>query len=37
LLSAPRGKRVEVLRRDQLSELTVESVVGALEDLQRSA
>jgi ADP-heptose:LPS heptosyltransferase len=36
-LSAPRGRRVEVLQRDQLSELTVESVIGALENLQRSA
>jgi ADP-heptose:LPS heptosyltransferase len=37
LLSAPRGRRVEVLRREQLSDLTVESVLGALEILQRSA
>src|SRR6202007_1596448 len=34
-LSAPRGRRVEVLRRDQLAELSVESVFGALENLQR--
>lgn len=36
-LSAPRGRRVEVLRRDQLTELSVESVLTALESLQRSA
>lgn len=36
-LSAPRGKRVEVLRRDQLAELSVELVFEALESLQRSA
>lgn len=36
-LCAPRGRRVEVLRRDQLSELTVKSVIEALENLKRSA
>jgi ADP-heptose:LPS heptosyltransferase len=36
-LSAPRGRRVEVLRRDQLTELSVESVLTALESLKRSA
>ena len=36
-LSAPRGAHVEVLRRDQLTELSVESVFAALESLQRSA
>ena len=36
-LSAPRGRRVEVLQRDQLAELSVESVFEALESLQRSA
>jgi ADP-heptose:LPS heptosyltransferase len=36
-LSAPRGSRVEVLQRDQLDELSVESVFEALESLQRSA
>lgn len=36
-LSAPRGRRVEVLRRDQLAELSVEAVFSAVESLQRSA
>jgi ADP-heptose:LPS heptosyltransferase len=37
LLSSPRGRRVEVLRREQLSDLSVESVLATLEDLRRSA
>jgi ADP-heptose:LPS heptosyltransferase len=36
-LSAPRGRRVEVLRRERLAELPVETVVSTLKTLQGSA